>query len=295
MTRPAAIPPPGGILKIGGGVAITPLPDGLLYVDGRAMFGEMPRDAWAADYPPDARGRVPLALNCFLIRTPDALILAETGLGEDLDPRFRRLYAFERGPGLVRGLREAGAGAEDIDLVFHSHLHFDHCGGSTVAGPDGAPEPAFPRARFAVAAGEWAFGLHPSGPDRLSYVPRKLGPLAASGRLLLVDGPAEIAPGVRTLPLPGHTPHHLGLVVSGNGRRFCYPGDAVPTSAHLGAEIRMSFDLDRDEAARTRRELLEQAAGGDWIFGFYHDARRPFGRVPNPVPPGRSPGGDPPG
>jgi len=280
VTGPAGFPPPGEWLGIGGGVGIAAIPAGLLYVDGRAMFGDLPRDAWAADYPPDTRGRAPLALNCFLIRTPDALILADTGLGEDLDPRFRRIYAFERRRSLALSLREAGIGAGDIDLVFHSHLHFDHCGGSTASGPAGAPEPAFPRARFVAAAGEWAFGLRPSGPDKPSYVPRKLGPLAGSGRLLLVDGPTEIAPGVLTLPLPGHTQNHLGLVVSGGGRTFCYPGDAVPTSAHLGVEIRTSFDLDRETAAKTRRSLLERASEGGWILGFYHDARRPFGRVP---------------
>jgi glyoxylase-like metal-dependent hydrolase (beta-lactamase superfamily II) len=289
VTGSSGFPPPGGALKIGGGVVVIAIPDGLIYADGRAMFGDLPRASWEADYPPDARGRAPLALNIFLIRTPDVLILADTGLGEDLDPRFRRIYAFERGTGLARGLREAGVGAEDIDLVFHSHLHFDHCGGSTASGPAGNPEAAFPRARFVVATGEWAFGLHPSGPDKQSYVPRKLRALAAPERLRLVDGPAELAVGVRVLPLPGHTVHHQGLVLAGDGRTFCYPGDAVPTSAHLGPEIRMAFDLDGETAAATRRSLLERAAEGDWIFGFYHDARRPFGRVPGPRP-GPGPG-----
>lgn len=288
MTRPPALPPPGGVLKIGGGIEIAALPDGLLYVDGREMFGEPAGAAREADFPPDKRGRASIALNCFLIRTPDALILADSGLGEGLDPRFRRLYGFERGTGLFRGLRDLGVETGDIDLVFHSHLHFDHCGGSTLSGPAGEPEPAFPRARFAAAAGEWAFGLHPSGPDRLSYVPRKLAALVASGRVLRVEGPEEIAPGVRVLPLPGHTGHHQGLAVAADGATFCYPGDAVPTSAHLDPGIRMTFDLDPEQAAATRGDLLKRAAGGDWILGFYHDARRPFGRVRGPAAP--SPG-----
>lgn len=279
MTAPERLPAPGGSLRLGGGVDILAVPTGRLYVDGRAMFGDLSRAAWEADYPADGRGRAALALNVFLIRTPDAVILADTGLGDGLDPRLRKAYGFEPGTGLVRGLREAGVGPEDVDLVFHSHLHFDHCGGSTSRVPDGRREPAFPRARYVVAAGEWAFGLHPSGPDKPSYLPGRLRPLADSGRLLRIDGPAELAPGVMALPLPGHTAHHQGLVVTGGGRTFCFTGDAAPTSMHLGRDVRMSFDLDPGTAAAARRDLAKRAAEGDWLLGFYHDARRPFGRV----------------
>ncbi len=282
MTRLANLPAPGEPLRLGGRVDILAIPCGRLYVDGRSMFGDPPRAAWEADFPADARGRAPLAMNVFLIRTPDAVILADTGLGDGLESRLRRAYGFEPGTGLIRGLREAGVGPEDVDLVFHSHLHFDHCGGSTSRGPDGRREPAFPRARFVVAAGEWAFALHPSGPDKPSYAPRRLMPLADSGRLRQIDGPAEIAPGVRALPLPGHTAHHQGLVVTGGGRTFCFTGDAVPTSAHLGRDLRMSFDLDPERAAAARRDLLARAEEGDWLLGFYHDGRRPFGRIPGP-------------
>lgn len=289
MTRDSRLPSPGGALRLGGGVEILPLLDGLLYVDARAMFGSRPRAVWEGDFPPDPRGRAPLALNAFLVRTPDILLLADTGLGEDLDPRLRKVYAFERRTGLLGRLREAGFGPEDVDLVFHSHLHFDHCGGSTATGPAGQPEPAFPRARYVVASGEMAFGLQPSGPDKPSYVPRKLRPLAASGRLTAIGGAAAIAPGVEALPLPGHTANHQGLLVTAAGRTFCYPGDAVPTSAHLGRELRMSFDLDPDKAAATRRGLLERAAAEDWVIGFCHDLRRPFGAVTEP--PRRGPDG----
>jgi glyoxylase-like metal-dependent hydrolase (beta-lactamase superfamily II) len=262
-----------------GRVEIICLTDGQILVDAEEMFGRAPRRLWSQAHPPDARNRVPLALQCFLIRLPEAVLLVDTGVGEALDPRRARAYSFRREKSLVAGLAEAGYRPGDVDLVINTHLHFDHCGWNTVRVHASGLVPAFPRARYVVQKGEWEAALRPTGPDKPSYRQLGLRPLNAAGVLDLVEGGREIAPGVEVVPLPGHTAHHQGVKVICADGVFMASGDAVPTAAHAGLEASMSFDLDPAAAFATRRELLESGAAGDWILGFGHDPLHPFGRV----------------
>ncbi|MGZ5555087.1 MAG: MBL fold metallo-hydrolase, partial [Candidatus Aminicenantales bacterium] len=54
-----------------GDAEIIRLLDGTFRVDGGAMFGVVPRTLWASKAAPDRENRVTLALNCYLVRTPD--------------------------------------------------------------------------------------------------------------------------------------------------------------------------------------------------------------------------------
>lgn len=262
-----------------GRVEIICLTDGEILVDAADMFGPVPRRHWSKAHPADPQNRVPLALHSYLIRTPDAVVLADTGVGEALDPRYAKAYSFRREKSLIARLAEAGCRPEEVGLVVNTHLHFDHCGWNTRRMPDDRIVPTFPRARVIVQKGEWEVALRPKGPDKPSYRPQGLRPLAAAGVLELLEGRREIAPGMEVLPIPGHTVHHQGVKVTSEGGVFVVSGDSIPTAAHAGLEATMSFDLDPEAAAVSRKELLERAAAEDWVLGFGHDPLHPFGRV----------------
>ncbi len=262
-----------------GRIEITGFSAGEIRVDGGAMFGDVPRSVWAALSPPDASKRVPLALNCYLVRTPDAVILADTGIGTLLDGRYLKYYRFSGDPGLEAPLAALGFRPGDIDIVFNTHLHFDHCGGNVAKDPSGAVVPAFPRARYAIRKGEWESAFLPLARDKASYFPERLKPLEASGRLGLVEADGEIADGVEAVLAPGHTEFHQCLKVTGGGATFFFAADLVPTSAHLGLDAIMSYDLFPAETLDNKRKIFARASAGDWVLGFGHDPLRFFGRV----------------
>ncbi|MCK4363396.1 MAG: MBL fold metallo-hydrolase, partial [Candidatus Aminicenantes bacterium] len=131
------------------------LRDGFFFLDGGAMFGVVPKTLWEKKFPADEKNRIKLALNSILIKTAKELILVETGIGGDLDPKFYDYYSVERKPGLVLSLEKLGYKAEDIDLVVNTHLHFDHCGGNTSKNEKGEDAPTFPKARYIIQKGEW--------------------------------------------------------------------------------------------------------------------------------------------
>src|SRR5437867_12920466 len=78
------------------------------------------------------------SMACFLVRSGDRQVLIDTGLGETA------LWNY-KGGGLLPELAAAGVQPEDVDSVFVTHLHVDHCGTCAVDG-GGHLRPAFPNA-----------------------------------------------------------------------------------------------------------------------------------------------------
>jgi glyoxylase-like metal-dependent hydrolase (beta-lactamase superfamily II) len=255
------------------------LRDGFFFLDGGAMFGVVPKTLWEKKFPADEKNRIKLALNSILIKTAKELILVETGIGGDLDPKFYDYYSVERKPGLMLSLEKLGYQAEDIDLVVNTHLHFDHCGGNTSKNEKGEDAPTFPKARYIIQKGEWECALHPSERDKASYLEQNFLPLEKHGLLQLVDGNKEISEGVEVIVVPGHTSRHQCLKVSTGGKVFFFLGDLVPTSAHVGLSYIMSYDLFPQETLESKKRYFEQAIEEDWMLAFNHDPEHFFGKV----------------
>src|SRR5687768_5493831 len=68
---------------------------GLQWLDGGAMFGVVPKPLWEKRIPADTRNRIPLAMRCLLIETPDALVLIDNGAGNKEDEKFVGIYGIE--------------------------------------------------------------------------------------------------------------------------------------------------------------------------------------------------------
>ena len=77
----------------------------------------------------------------FVVRTPHHTILVDTCTGEDKG--YPAPMDFPKQPWLD-GFKAEGLRFEDIDYVFCTHLHIDHCGWNTVL-RDGRWVPTFPQ------------------------------------------------------------------------------------------------------------------------------------------------------
>jgi glyoxylase-like metal-dependent hydrolase (beta-lactamase superfamily II) len=213
-----------------------------------------------------------------LVETAGRRVLVDTGIGDGWGERETRMYGIDRSRTLLGSLAALGLRPEDIDVVVNTHLHFDHAGGNTRR-MEGRVVPTFPRARYVVQAGEWHDATHPHERSRGAYRDESFVPLAEAGQLALVEGDADVAPGVRVVRVGGHTAHHQIVVIEGGGRHLVIPTDLVPTTSHLPLAWVTGYDLFPVESLEAKRRLLEQAAGEGWHMLFYHDPRRPLGRV----------------
>jgi glyoxylase-like metal-dependent hydrolase (beta-lactamase superfamily II) len=259
-------------LRLGDDVRVDLLDGGSLRLDGGAMFRVVPRALWEKVAPPDAQNRVGLAMRPLLVRTKSSTIVVDTGLGpERRDAAFLERLAARPGPPLEEQLAALGVAPDEVDRVVLTHLHFDHAGGLLRA--DGRPR--FPRARVAVQRHE----LQDAGADcplcRASYVQDDWRAIDFD----LLDGDAELTPGVRVLRTGGHTRAHQVVRVDGGDETLMAWGDLVPTAAHLRPHWVLGYDLYPVDAWTAKEALLPPAIAAGWLHVLYHEPERPLGRL----------------
>lgn len=265
-----------------GALRVHALEAGIQWLDGGAMFGVVPRPLWEKKIPPDDRHRIPLALRCLLVETPNALVLVDTGIGNKESEKFRAIYGVENEGEPTRledAVRAAGFQPGDVDLVVNTHLHFDHAGGNVVRHGDGTLGPAFPKARYVIQEGELIFARSRNERVRASYMAKNFEPLVEAGLVDTVDGETGLVEGIRLLPTPGHTPFHQSVVVESQGETAVFLADLCPTAAHFPLPWIMGYDLEPLVTLETKTALWEKVRNEGWILFLQHDVEHPWGRL----------------
>jgi glyoxylase-like metal-dependent hydrolase (beta-lactamase superfamily II) len=269
-----------------GSLRVHALQAGLQLLDGGVMFGVVPKTLWERKISADEKNRIRLGMRCLLVEHPDGLVLIDTGAGDKESEKFYGIYGIENSPvgtagptQLESALAEAGYSASDVSLVINSHLHFDHSGGNTRRGDDGAPTPSFPNARYVARRGEWDWAHHTNERTAASYFGHNYDPLRATGQLELVDGDEEIVSGISVRRTPGHTPHHQGILIESGVDRLFFLADLAPTTAHVPLPWIMGYDVEPLVTLETKRRIWAEAASEGWTLMFEHDATNAFGRI----------------
>ena len=144
----------------------------------------------------------------FVVMHPKGCILVDTGVGGP-DQLLTDWRVVNRTAAEALGDHDLVPG--DVALVVNTHLHFDHCGQNAV----------FRHAPFYVQRSEL---------ERARQRARSLTDWFdfAGARFELLDGDAEVAPGVRVVATPGHTVGHQSVIVEGDGEELLI-GDAAYT------------------------------------------------------------------
>ena len=190
--------------------------------------------------------------NAFLIKTLERNILVDTAFGEAV---------FDR-------IKIAGVEPEEVDAVLITHLHGDHIGGLQKDG-----RALFPKAKIYLSAREHEYftktnvnagavaALAPYGGNVITFEPSSPGGVLR-----------EILPGISPIASYGHTPGHTAFLLENDGGKFIIAGDFL----HIALiqfpvpEISASYDMDRREAAASRRALMEYAAKNKIQIGGMH-------------------------
>ena len=260
-----------------GNIDVHVVSDGQVRLDGGSLFGVVPRPLWQNLTATDRKNRVALGLNCLLVRTGGKNVLVDTGVGAKHPQRRRALFGMVAGR-LLAGLKQHGLEVSDIDLVVLTHLHFDHAGGCTRM-VRGKLVPTFPNARYIVQQRDWAEATYTNDRTRPAYYPDDFLPLQEHGMLELVDGEADIAPGVRLHRTGGHTAGHQMVLVHSEGQHLACLGDVFPTHHHLRPHWVTAWDGYPIETVAAKRDLLTQAEREGWRLLFGHGTQPRAGRL----------------
>jgi glyoxylase-like metal-dependent hydrolase (beta-lactamase superfamily II) len=255
-----------------GDLELTTLLDGYFRLDGGAMFGVVPKPLWEKRAPADERNRITLGMRPLLVRG-EKLMLIDAGVGAKMDAKSLDIYAIDRQHNLSHSLADAGTTAGEIEIALASHLHFDHVGGFTTRDSSTSLRPTFPNARYVVRTSEWEDATHPHERNRASYLQDDFVPLKEAGVLDLVDGDAEIMPGVRVRWSGGHARSHQVVMIESGGRVAVFTADMIPTTAHIDEPWIMGYDLYPMDTLAFKRTFLREAIDNEYLIFFEHDPK----------------------
>ena len=226
-----------------------------------------------------ASGRMVITYQTFVVRTPRHTILVDTCTGEDKG--HPPPMDFPKQPWLD-GFRALGLRFEDIDYVFCTHLHIDHCGWNTRL-VNGRWVPTFPRARYVFHKREYAAweeatarGANPPG----NVWRFNCEPVVEAGQALLVDDDFSLDDTIWLTPTPGHSPCHCCVNIASRGQRAVVTGDLM----HHALQVREPawstiFDWDPAQGIESRRRFLAEVADTDTLVLPVHFPDPTAGRV----------------
>ena len=249
-----------------GELSATSLRDGYLeFPNDNKVFGigHTPEEVNAlltpAGLPTD---KLQLGLDPLLVKTPDRVLLFDTGAASNFGPSAGQLPA---------SLAEAGVDPNSVTDIFISHVHGDHVGGLVNA----QGKLAFPNATIHISKPEWKFLTTVS-----ADMAKQIG-LGTRDALVAAIKPKvdAFAPGsqivqgtVKAVEIKGHTPGHSGYLITSGPDSLLYVADAMH---HYIISVQkpdwpMGFDSDQATGAKSRAALIaDSAAKGQRIYAVH--------------------------
>jgi glyoxylase-like metal-dependent hydrolase (beta-lactamase superfamily II) len=189
------------------------------------------------------------------LETADGLVAFDIGTGGQLGNTAGRLAA---------NMQAAGLDPEKVTQIIFTHFHGDHITGLTTADD----KPVFAKAELVVPKAEWDYWMSEENaakaPEAMkgafANVRKRFGPYKERTRQISGDG--EVVPGVVALSTPGHTPGHTSYLLSNGDAQALVLGDVTnrPELNLAHPNWHLVFDMDAEQAEKTRREVLDRVA-----------------------------------
>ena len=256
---------------------LYPISAGNFKLDGGAMFGVVPKSLWQKTNPSDSENLIDLTARCMLIESGSRLILVDAGMGDKQSEKFFSYYKPWGDDSLVKSINNAGFSIDEITDVFLTHLHFDHCGGSTVLNSNNVSVPLFKNAKYWSNKNHWEWATNPNSREKASFLKENLSPIEESGQLCFLDVKSpgfnhynEL--GLDVLFVDGHTEKQMIPKVSYNGKEIVFMADLLPTAGHIPLPYIMGYDVRPLTTLEEKRSFLNLAVQEEYCLFMEHDA-----------------------
>lgn len=245
---------------------------GLFRLDGGAMFGVVPKPLWSRTNPSDENNRIQMCTNSVLLDNGKRKIIIDTGIGHKLANKLNEIYAVDySGNTLIDSLSKIDLKPRDITDVILTHLHFDHCGGSTYYDEDKKLQITFPNATHYIQKEHYQWAINPTERDKASFITNNFTPLFENKILNQISGEYKFDDTITLLPVNGHTRDMQMIKISDGENTLLYAADLIPMSAHIPIPYIMGYDLNPLITLEEKRKYLSEAVNNDWVVFFEHD------------------------
>jgi glyoxylase-like metal-dependent hydrolase (beta-lactamase superfamily II) len=251
---------------------LTPIHTGNFKLDGGAMFGVVPKVMWQKKYPADENNLCNWAMRCLLIEVGNRKILIDSGIGTKQSDKFFSRFHLNGEHSLEKSLHDAGVSPSEITDVLHSHLHFDHVGGSVKWNPGKTGYAlTFPNARYWVGKEQWEWAINPNDRERPSYLSENLMPILESGNIRFIEKEGTLFPGIDVKFFHGHTRGQILYHIHCNQKTVVFAADLLPSAAHIHLSYIMAYDIDPLKTLAEKKIFLDEAVENEYIIFLEHD------------------------
>lgn len=197
---------------------------------------------------------MPIPLTVVVLEVGDKLVMVDSGSGVG--------QWQSNAINLPGNMEKAGIDTKKISTILLSHFHPDHIFGLMEKGSNTA---TFPNAEIVAQDIEYNWWTEPGRVEKLPEARKGLGtriqatfPTWKNVRLAK-DG-TEVAPGVRLINAPGHTPGHAVYHVSSGNQQLMISNDIMYVPALLAPhpDWQGVYDHDGPLAIETRRKIVDR-------------------------------------
>jgi glyoxylase-like metal-dependent hydrolase (beta-lactamase superfamily II) len=208
---------------------------------------------------------VPIPFTPVVVSTGRELVLLDAGTGGQVQPTAGRL---------TDNMRAAGIDPARITRVMISHFHPDHILGLMEKETNAQ---VYPNAEIVVSVPEYRFWTDPAVVAKLPEARRPLAKRIQATfptwkNIRQVEGEVEVAPGIRTVAAPGHTPGHIAFHLASGDAQMIYSGDTFyqPALSLKTPQWQGVFDQDGPTAEQSRRKMAERLVADKIMVSGYH-------------------------
>lgn len=247
---------------------------GMFKLDGGAMFGVVPKSIWSRTNPSDENNLCSWAMRCLLIEDGNQLILIDNGIGDKQSEKFFSHYHLFGDFSLKASLKLAGFYPDEITDVFHTHLHFDHCGGGVkkMRSEKETFKLTFKNARYWSNHEHWLWATQPNAREKASFLRENILPIQESGHLAFIDiGETSPFPSFDIIYVNGHTEKQMLPRIKYKDKYIVFAADLLPSTGHIPLPYVMGYDVRPLITLEEKEKFLKEAVEKDYIIYFEHD------------------------
>jgi glyoxylase-like metal-dependent hydrolase (beta-lactamase superfamily II) len=198
-----------------------------------------------------------------LVNTGKELVLFDTGNGKGRMASAGNLRDL---------LAAAGYTPDQIDVVVITHGHPDHIGG-LMQGSGGTP--TYRNARYVFGQVEfdyWRKGENIADARKANREQFMKVAVPFGDKATFLTGEGEVVPGIRAIPVFGHSPGMMAFHIESAGQRLFNWADVAN---HYVMSIQqpdwhVAFDHDKEAGARTRRRVFDMVSADKLAVVGYH-------------------------
>ncbi len=205
-------------------------------------------------------GNYPSAVNTFLVRTPDKIILIDTGFG-------RNLFA---------NLQSLGITPEQIDVLLLTHMHGDHIGGMLRE-----DKTSFPNAHVYLSQEEYNYWKDTDNDKARKVIDVYKDQFKLFIPKEITEKLTSLLPGFSGIAAYGHTPGHTAYLLEADGEKLLIWADLTnaPAIQIPYPDVATVYDMNAAQAIETRKKILEYVSQNDIPVAGMHIAYPAIGNV----------------